>query len=140
MTVTKTEIASVTPLPRKVISGGQTGADQAGLVAARRFGIPTGGWMPRGWKTSGDKLAKWSGGVASFYMYDERVGFSVGLNAGRPVPTLASSSLVRGVEEFCVRIVHLECPACDSDSTQEASSPQGKGYADQGQAVGCFAV
>jgi predicted Rossmann-fold nucleotide-binding protein len=52
MTETKTEIAAVTPLPRKVISGGQTGADQAGLVAARRFGIPTGGWMPRGWKTS----------------------------------------------------------------------------------------
>jgi putative molybdenum carrier protein len=51
MTETKTEIAAVTPLPRKVISGGQTGADQAGLVVARRFGIPTGGWMPRGWKT-----------------------------------------------------------------------------------------
>jgi hypothetical protein len=39
-------------LPEKVISGGQTGADQAGLDAAARFGIPTGGWMPRGWKTS----------------------------------------------------------------------------------------
>ena len=52
MTETKTEIASVTPLPRKVISGGQTGADQAGLIVARRFGIPTGGWMPRGWKTA----------------------------------------------------------------------------------------
>jgi len=35
-----------------VISGGQTGADQSGLVVARRFGIPTGGWMPRGWKTT----------------------------------------------------------------------------------------
>ena len=54
MTETKTEIASVTPLPRKVISGGQTGADQAGLVVARRFGIPTAGWMPRGWKTSAE--------------------------------------------------------------------------------------
>jgi hypothetical protein len=36
----------------KVISGGQTGADQAGLRVARRFGIHTGGWMPKGWKTS----------------------------------------------------------------------------------------
>ena len=52
MTETKTEITSVTPLPRKVISGGQTGADQAGLIVAQRFGIPTGGWMPRGWKTA----------------------------------------------------------------------------------------
>jgi hypothetical protein len=32
-------------LPERVVSGGQTGADQAGLIAARRFGIPTGGWM-----------------------------------------------------------------------------------------------
>lgn len=39
-------------LPRKVISGGQTGADQAGLIAAARFGIATGGWMPRGFETA----------------------------------------------------------------------------------------
>lgn len=38
-------------LPERVISGGQTGADQAGLIAARRFGIPTGGWMPKGFLT-----------------------------------------------------------------------------------------
>ena len=37
---------------RKVISGGQTGADQAGLQAAQDAGIPTGGWAPLGWKTS----------------------------------------------------------------------------------------
>jgi hypothetical protein len=36
---------------RKVISGGQTGADQAGLRAARRCGIPTGGYAPMGWLT-----------------------------------------------------------------------------------------
>jgi hypothetical protein len=35
----------------RVISGGQTGADQAGWRAARRFGIETGGWMPRGYLT-----------------------------------------------------------------------------------------
>src|SRR4051794_16636688 len=35
-------------LPTKVISGGQAGADQAGLAAAAHYGIPTGGWMPRG--------------------------------------------------------------------------------------------
>lgn len=33
--------------PLKIISGGQTGADQGALIAARRLGIPTGGWMPR---------------------------------------------------------------------------------------------
>jgi len=36
----------------KIISGGQTGADQAGLQVAEAFGIPTGGWAPKGWITS----------------------------------------------------------------------------------------
>lgn len=35
----------------KIISGGQTGADLGGLVAARRLGIPTGGWAPKGYRT-----------------------------------------------------------------------------------------
>lgn len=35
-------------LLERVISGGQTGADRAALIAARAAGIPTGGWMPAG--------------------------------------------------------------------------------------------
>jgi hypothetical protein len=35
----------------KVISGGQSGADIGGVHTAWRFGIPTGGWMPKGFKT-----------------------------------------------------------------------------------------
>lgn len=35
----------------KVISGGQTGADTAGLRAAQRCGIPTGGTAPKGYMT-----------------------------------------------------------------------------------------
>ena len=35
----------------KVISGAQTGADLGGLVAAKLHGIPTGGWIPKGFKT-----------------------------------------------------------------------------------------
>lgn len=34
-----------------VISGGQTGVDQAALLAARTAGLPTGGWAPHGWRT-----------------------------------------------------------------------------------------
>lgn len=34
---------------RRVISGGQTGADRAGLIAAKACGILTGGWMPKGY-------------------------------------------------------------------------------------------
>jgi hypothetical protein len=35
----------------KVISGGQTGSDIAGVLAAKNFGIETGGTMPRGFLT-----------------------------------------------------------------------------------------
>ena len=35
----------------RIISGGQTGADQGALAAAKRLGIATGGWMPRGFLT-----------------------------------------------------------------------------------------
>lgn len=36
---------------KKIISGGQRGADQAGLAAAKDIGLETGGWAPRGWIT-----------------------------------------------------------------------------------------
>lgn len=40
----------------KVISGGQTGADQAALDTAIELGIPHGGWIPRGRKTEKGRL------------------------------------------------------------------------------------
>ena len=36
---------------KKIISGAQTGADYAGLVAAKMFGLETGGWIPKGYRT-----------------------------------------------------------------------------------------
>lgn len=35
----------------KIISGGQTGADIGGLLAAKLWNVETGGWMPNGWIT-----------------------------------------------------------------------------------------
>src|SRR5262249_22759493 len=43
---------------QRVVSGGQTGADQAGLRAATTSNIPTGGWAPKGWTTE-DGPAPW---------------------------------------------------------------------------------
>lgn len=43
-----------------VISGGQTGVDQAALRAARASGIVTGGFAPKGWATE-DGPAPWLG-------------------------------------------------------------------------------
>lgn len=36
---------------KRLISGMQTGADQGGLIAAKKAGIPTGGWATKGWRT-----------------------------------------------------------------------------------------
>jgi len=36
---------------RKVISGGQTGADKTALVEAKKLGLETGGTAPKGWRT-----------------------------------------------------------------------------------------
>ena len=41
---------------KKIISGGQTGADQAALDVAIRLGIPYGGWIPKGRLTEEGRL------------------------------------------------------------------------------------
>lgn len=39
---------------RRIVSGGQTGADRAALEAARAAGFPAGGWVPKGrWAEDG---------------------------------------------------------------------------------------
>lgn len=40
----------------KIISGGQTGADQAALDVAVKYNIPHGGWVPRGRRTEAGPL------------------------------------------------------------------------------------
>ena len=34
----------------KIVSGGQTGADRGGLLAAMDIGLDWGGWAPKGWR------------------------------------------------------------------------------------------
>jgi hypothetical protein len=48
----------------RIISGGQTGADQAALDVAVELGIPHGGWVPKGRKTE-------SGPLPSKYLLQE---------------------------------------------------------------------
>lgn len=43
---------------KKIISGGQTGADQAGLDVAIKFNIPHGGWIPKGRLTEDGPLSR----------------------------------------------------------------------------------
>ncbi len=59
----------------KIISGGQTGADMAGLMVGKELGYKTGGWAPKNWKTSeGSKkiLLKSYNLIESIYGYKGR--------------------------------------------------------------------
>lgn len=44
---------------RKIISGAQTGADQAGLAAAVALNLQTGGYIPKGRRTNIGPLTDW---------------------------------------------------------------------------------
>ena len=43
---------------KKIISGGQTGADQAGLDAGVDLGLETGGWIPKGRRTEAGPMSQ----------------------------------------------------------------------------------
>jgi len=43
----------------KIIPGGQTGADRAGLDWAIQHGVPHGGWRPKGRKAEDGPIPKW---------------------------------------------------------------------------------
>jgi Circularly permutated YpsA SLOG family len=47
----KQSVGEMRHLVKRIISGGQTGADIGGLSAAREIGISTGGFAPLGWMT-----------------------------------------------------------------------------------------
>ncbi|WP_337174970.1 putative molybdenum carrier protein [Paludisphaera sp.] len=42
----------------RVVTGGETGADQGAWAAARRAGVATGGYMPRGFRTEAGPAAR----------------------------------------------------------------------------------
>ena len=69
-----------------VMSGGQTGADQAGLRIAKQFGIPTGGWMPSDWQTEDGSRPEFQQlyGMKCFHTggYKERTEANVRLSDG----------------------------------------------------------
>jgi hypothetical protein len=83
----------------RIISGGQTGVDQAALRAARACGIPTGGWAPKGFRTE-DGPAPWLADVGlrehASADYPDRTRANVGEAGLTLILVTRESDLVRG--------------------------------------------
>ena len=73
----------------RIISGGQTGADQAGLAVAKRLGIVTGGFVPKGFLTEAgprpDVAAEYGLEETNTAAYPERTERNVRLANGTVV-------------------------------------------------------
>jgi len=118
----------------KIVSGGQTGADQGGLEAAIYCDLPHGGWCPKSRKSergripdryqlqempSGDYLARTEANVVDS---DATVVFTVGPATGGSLRTL----------EFCQKHgkpwhhINLEAPSKDAAVTEIVNWLQGR--------------
>lgn len=64
---------------RTIISGGQTGADRGGLLAAHDLGLQRGGMAPLGWRAEDGEIPAWF-----------RAGMTQSASAGYPVRTRAN--------------------------------------------------
>jgi len=115
----------------RIISGGQTGADQGGLLAARELGIPSGGTAPKEWWTetgSDEQLLRGFGLVeCSEPGYDARTKQNVLDSDG----TLLLGSYVSGGSAMTARIAseegkpffHVPFPrATDDEGLQRTSA------------------
>lgn len=91
----------------KIISGGQTGVDVAALRAAHALGIPTGGIMPKGWRTIDGprpEYARLYGMTESPFVDYQRRTFA---NAGSAHATLRIAFDWNSAGELCtLRAVH----------------------------------
>jgi hypothetical protein len=89
---------------RKVISGGQTGADQAGLRAARLAGIGTGGHAPRGWLTETGPAP----GLRAYGLMEHPGGY-----AARTTANVRSSDATLAFEAVRSAGTDLTCRECE---------------------------
>jgi hypothetical protein len=78
----------------RVISGGQTGVDQAALYAAKDCGLATGGWMPKGYRT----LTRDCPEFATMFNMKEHESFQYAPRTGQNV--LESDATIRIAEDF----------------------------------------
>lgn len=92
---------------KKIISGGQTGADQAGLAAAVELGLETGGFAPYGWRTDegpNPSLAGYGLIQLNVSSYPSRTAANISISDGTVIFVYAEKSIgSRLTERLCRR-------------------------------------
>lgn len=102
---------------KKIISGGQTGADQAGLEAALRLCIPHGGWLPKGRLTEDGPLSgKYNLQEMSTESYPKRTEKNILDSDGTLVVshgkiTGGTKMTVELAQRHCKPVLHLDLSA-----------------------------
>ncbi len=104
----------------KIISGGQTGADQAGLDAAIDCGLDHGGWIPRGRRTEAGRLpARYRMQETETFSYPERTRKNVLAADGTVVftrgrPTGGSALTLELARQHHRPVLHINLSGGDS--------------------------
>lgn len=111
-------------IPKRIISGGQTGVDRAALDVAQALGIPCGGWCPHGRKAE-------DGPIDRRYPLQETTGSDPGQRTRRnvadadatlvlaPQPLSAGTALTRECANHLGKKLLVIEPS-ESDATHEA--------------------
>jgi len=95
---------------KKIISGGQIGADQGALDIAIKYGIPHGGWIQKGCKTQGGVLpSKYHLKEMSTASFKDRIEQNVIDSHGSVIITHGALS---GGADYCLRMAEKHGKPC----------------------------
>jgi len=112
---------------KKIISGGQTGADQGGLEAGKELGLETGGQAPLGWKTERgpqEKLLQSFGLIQHWSSnYDKRTEANVLNSNGTVIFGNHSSAGSKLTARLCLKH-HKPCLLISTDALNEMLQPK----------------
>ena len=105
----------------RVISGGQTGADQGGLDAAIELGVPHGGWCPTGRRSEDGPIpARYQMRETTGWDYPSRTKLNIQEADGTVVftvgePTGGSGLTLKFAADLSKPVAHIDLHPCDED-------------------------
>ncbi len=107
---------------RKIVSGGQTGVDRAGLDAALALGLAVGGWCPRG-RRAEDGVIPACYPLKETASKDYRVRTRLNVRDSDATLILCRGSLAGGTRLTAAIARRMERPLCIADLSRRTQAP-----------------